>query len=124
VFLCTDGLWSVVTEQAIASAFAGNTVMRAVPDLIYLALLEGGSRSDNVTGMAMTWEGSDLSEDSTGISTLMMPLGAMTTTIQASRGFEVDATGGEAAALSDDDIEKAIDEIRATIQKSNKLMPK
>jgi PPM family protein phosphatase len=122
VFLCTDGLWSVVTESAIASAFAGNTVMRAVPDLIYLALLEGGSRSDNVTGMAMTWEGSDLSEDSTGISTLMMPLGAMTTTIQTSRPSEVDASGSE--TLSDADIEKAIDEIRATIQKSNKLMPK
>jgi hypothetical protein len=72
--------------------------------------------------MAMTWEGSDLSEDSTGISTLMMPLGAMTTTIQTSRPFESDAAAAD--TLSDADIEKAIDEIRATIQKSNKLMPK
>jgi protein phosphatase len=122
LFLCTDGLWSVVTENAISSAFSGNTVMRAVPDLIYLALLEGGSTSDNVTGMAMTWEGSDLNDESTGISTLMMPLGAVTTTIQSSRLS--DSGAGAADGLSDDDIEKAIDEIRATIQKSNKLMPK
>jgi protein phosphatase len=122
LFLCTDGLWSVVPENAIPSAFAGNTVMRAVPDLIYLALLEGGSTSDNVTGMAMTWEGSDLNDESTGISTLMMPLGAVTTTIQTQRMSDGSATAAD--ALSDDEIEKAIDEIRATIQKSNKLMPR
>jgi protein phosphatase len=123
LFLCTDGLWSVVSEALIAAAFAGNTVMRAVPDLIYLALLEGGAESDNVTGMAMTWEGSDLGEDNTGISTLLMPLGAVTTTIHASQPSEHAASGAQ-EGLSEDDIEKAIEEIRATIRKSNKLMPK
>jgi protein phosphatase len=123
LFLCTDGLWSVVSEHLIASAFAGNTVMRAVPDLIYLALLEGGNDSDNVTGMAMTWEGSDLGEENTGISTLLMPLGAVTTTIHATRPSEFD-TSAAPEGLSEDEIEKAIQEIRATIRKSNKLMPK
>ncbi|MGA2550475.1 MAG: PP2C family serine/threonine-protein phosphatase [Burkholderiaceae bacterium] len=123
LFLCTDGLWSVVSETMIASAFAGNTVMRAVPDLIYLALLEGGTESDNVTGMAMTWEGTDLGDDNTGISTLLMPLGAITTTIHASRPSEFEVSAGQ-EGLSEDEIEKAIEEIRATIRKSNKLMPK
>jgi serine/threonine protein phosphatase PrpC len=123
LFLCTDGLWSVVSEALISSAFAGNTVMRAVPDLIYLALLEAGSESDNVTGMAMTWEGSDLGEDNTGISTLLMPLGAVTTTIHAAGPSELDSPSGQ-EGLSEDEIEKAIEEIRATIRKSNKLMPK
>lgn len=122
LFLCTDGLWSAVTEQTIAAAFAGNTVMRAVPDLLYLALLQAGSDADNCTGMAMTWEGTSLDDESTGVSTLMMPLGAVTTTIHASRPSEFESAGAE--GLSDADIEKAIDEIRATIHKSNKLMPK
>jgi len=123
IFLCTDGLWSVVSEQLITSAFAGNTVMRAVPDLIYLALLEGGPDSDNVTGMALTWEGTDLADESTGISTLLMPIGAVTTTIHASRPSELESAVS-AEGLSEDEIEKTIDEIRATIRKSNKLMPK
>lgn len=123
IFLCTDGLWSVVTEPLISSAFAGNTVMRAVPDLIYLALLEGGADSDNVTGMALTWEGADLTDEGTEISTLLMPVGAVTTTIHASRPSELE-NAASAEGLSDDEIEKTINEIRATIRKSNKLMPK
>lgn len=123
LFLCSDGLWSVVTETMISSAFAGNTVMRAVPDLIYLALLKGGVDSDNVTGMAMTWEGSDSADDNTAISTLLMPLGAVTTTIHVPRPSDF-APADVAEGLSEDEIETAIQEIRATIRKSNKLMPK
>ena len=121
MFLCSDGLWSAVSDQLISSAFAGNTVMRAVPDLIYLALLEAGQNADNVTGMAMTWEGADLAEDSGGISTLTMPLGAVTTTIQHVRPSELEVSQD---TMTDTDIERAIDEIRASIRKSNKLMPK
>ncbi len=123
IFICSDGLWSAVSEQTIIQAFAGNTVMRAVPDLIYLALLQAGAEADNTTGLAMTWEGTDLLDDNTGISTLMMPVGAVTTTIQASRPSEFEGAA-PTEPLSDDEIEKAIDEIRATIRKSNKLMPR
>lgn len=123
LFLCSDGLWSAVTDEMITSAFAGNTVMRAVPDLIYLALLEAGQDSDNVTAVAMTWEGSDLVDENTGVSTLLMPVGAVTTTIQVSRPSDFEASANP-EGLSDAEIEKAIDEIRATIRKSNKLMPK
>ena len=121
LFLCSDGLWSAVSDQLIASSFAGNTVMRAVPDLIYLALLEAGKDADNVTGIAVTWEGSDLVEDSGGISTLTMPLGAITTTIQHVRPSSLDVSQDP---MSDTEIERAIDEIRASIRKSNKLMPR
>jgi len=122
LFLCTDGLWSAVSEQSIATAFTTNSVMRAVPDLIYLALLHGGVDSDNVTGMALTWEGAESATDGNGISTLMMPSGAITTTIQASRPSDVQNPGAD--TLSDDEIERAISEIRDSIRKSNKMMPK
>ena len=120
LFLCTDGLWSAVSDQAIASAFAGSTVMRAVPDMIYLALMEAGTDADNVTGMAMSWEGADL-EDETGVSTVAMPLGAITTTIDHLRPTQLEVPG---SPMTDSEIERAIDDIRASIRKSNKLMPK
>ena len=120
LFLCTDGLWSAVADQAIASAFADNTVMRAVPDMIYLALMEAGSDADNVTGMAMSWEGADLGEDS-GVSTIAMPLGAITTTIDHLRPSQLEVPH---SPMTDSEIERAIDDIRTSIRKSNKLMPK
>ncbi len=120
LFLCTDGLWSAVPDASIASAFASSTVMRAVPDMINAALAEAGSDSDNVTGMAMSWEGADLRSEQ-GVSTESMPLGAMTTTIDHFRPSQVDSPQ---KPMTDSEIERAIDDIRASIRKSNKLMPK
>jgi serine/threonine protein phosphatase PrpC len=120
LFLCTDGLWSAVSDQSIASSFADSTVMRAVPDMIYLALMEGGDDADNVTGMAMSWEGADIRDDP-GVSTASMPLGAITTTIDHFRPSRVEESQ---SAMTDSEIERAIDDIRASIRKSNKLMPK
>lgn len=120
LFLCTDGLWSAASDQAIASAFADNTVMRAVPDLIYLSLHAAGADADNVTGVAMSWEGADLRDDHT-ISTVAMPEGAITTTIDHLRPTQLEVPG---TPMTDTEIERAIDEIRASIRKSNKLMPK
>ena len=121
IFLCTDGLWSAVPDQSIAASFADSTVMRAVPDMIYLALMEGGNEADNVTGMAMSWEGSDHREDR-GVSTASLPRGAITTTIDHFRPSRVESAAQ--SMMSDTEIEQAIDDIRMSIRKSNKLMPK
>lgn len=120
LFLCTDGLWSAVIEDAIGSAFASSTVMRAVPDLINAALAEAGVEADNITGMAMNWAGADLKEDH-GVSTIAMPLGAITTTIEQVRPAQPDQPH---SPMTDSEIERAIDDIRTSIRKSNKLMPK
>ena len=120
LFLCTDGLWSAVSDQAIATAFAHSTVMRAVPDMITAALTAAGSDADNVTGMAMSWEGADLRDDS-GVSTVAMPLGAITTTIDHLRPSQLEVPH---SPMTDSEIERAIDDIRSSIRKSNKLMPK
>ncbi len=120
LFLCTDGLWSAVTDDHIARAFAGHTVMRAVPDLIETALVQAGSEADNVTGMAMGWAGADLHEEQ-GVSTVSMPLGAITTTIDHLRPTQLEVPH---SPMTDSEIERAIDDIRSSIRKSNKLMPK
>lgn len=121
LLLCSDGLWSVVPEATIASAFARHTVMRAVPDLIEMALKRGGPTSDNVTALAMTWEGGHPVAPAHDVSTLAMPVGSVTSTIiQADPGLPLP----EVDVLSDDEIEKAIREIRESIRKSNQAVPK
>jgi protein phosphatase len=94
--------------------------MRAVPDLINLALAEAGGDADNVTGMAVSWEGADL-HAAQGVSTGGMPLGAITTTIDHLRPSQLEVSQ---SPMTDSEIERAIDDIRASIRKSNKLMPK
>ncbi len=121
LFLCTDGLWSAVPDEAIAKFFAQSTVMRAVPDMIGRALADAGSEADNVTAMAMSWEGADLRSD-IGVSTESVPLGAITTTIDHFRPSQAEPSPQK--PMTDSEIERAIDDIRASIRKSNKLMPK
>jgi len=38
LLLCSDGMWGTLNDRQVADAFAGKTVMRAVPELMELAL--------------------------------------------------------------------------------------
>ena len=56
IVLCSDGLWSSVSETVIARELGNKSVSRAIPDLIDAALRKAGASSDNVTAVAMEWE--------------------------------------------------------------------
>ena len=56
LMLCSDGLWSSVSETVIAREMGNKSVSRAIPDLIDAALRKAGASSDNVTAVAMEWE--------------------------------------------------------------------
>ena len=116
MLLCSDGLWGVLDDQILADRLHNQTIVRAVPDLITTAIGIAGKSSDNVTALAMMWESSSLN-DSTTILTHSLPVGSVTTTIQAPRP----ADSEPADAFSDHEIEKAIDEIRNAIEKSSRL---
>src|SRR3954468_9263839 len=53
MLLCSDGLWSSVTDADIVRELSAKTVHDAVPDLVELALRNGGPGSDNVTVLPM-----------------------------------------------------------------------
>ena len=96
--------------------------MRAVPDLINLALAEAGGDADNVTGMA----------DQLGGRRPARRRRAFPPVSNAARRHHDDDRSSAADAssrsrtspMTDSEIERAIDDIRASIRKSNKLMPK
>ncbi|MDO8439373.1 MAG: serine/threonine-protein phosphatase, partial [Telluria sp.] len=58
--------------------------------------------------------------NSTTILTDALPAGTVTTTIQAARHADLE----ESDVFSDAEIEKAIDEIRGAIEKSNRITQK
>ncbi len=59
LMLCSDGLWSGLTEADIAYHLSHKPVSRSVPDLVESALCRAGESSDNVTALALEWETPD-----------------------------------------------------------------
>jgi len=121
LLLCSDGLWGTLSDQAIVEAFANRTVMRAVPDLVDAALAQGGPESDNCTALAMAWAGAEsldmVPPTDAPVSTLVIPEGAMTSTIQIPR-----AGDEPGPAYTDDQIDQAVNEIQQAIQRASKLI--
>jgi serine/threonine protein phosphatase PrpC len=121
MLLCSDGLWSTLPDHVLVQHLQNSTIVRAVPELIRTAAGIAGKKSDNVTALAMMWEGSsDSLPDFTTVTTNLMPLGSVTTTILAPRHADLESVDN----FNDNDIEKAIEEIRGAIEKSSRLTSK
>ncbi len=125
IFLCSDGLWSVLPEQEVLACLRERTIVRAVPDLLNKAIAIAGRSADNATALAMMWEGGD--DNPSTVATHSLPADAVTTTIQATLLDDGPACVGEnkavleEATFDDSDIEKAIEEIRNAIHNASKL---
>ena len=117
LMLCTDGVWGPLPSRVIATAFMNESVMRAVPALMNQAERRAGADSDNLTTVAMTWNEVDAAGPDS-VSTLTLPADQFSSQIE---GFEQAA---KSEYLSDDEIEKAISEIRTAINKANKIVIK
>lgn len=121
ILLCSDGLWSVLPDHVLAQTLCTNTVVRAVPELLASAVGIAGKTSDNVTALALMWEGTSVLQDSPStIVTHTLPVGSVTTTIQAPRHADLE----QADMFNESEIEKAIAEIRGAIEKSSRLTSK
>jgi protein phosphatase len=122
LLICTDGLWGTLSDLQIVDAFSDRTVMRAVPDLVDAALEAGGPEADNTTALAMAWAGAEsldmVPPSDAPVSTLVVPDGAVTSTVQIQRSGE-----DPEPAYTDDQIDEAVNEIQKAIQRSAKLVP-
>lgn len=59
LLLCSDGLWSSLSDTEIVGKLSAQPVSRAVPDMVDSALRYAGNSSDNVTAIALEWETPD-----------------------------------------------------------------
>ncbi|MCI1192993.1 serine/threonine-protein phosphatase [Calidifontimicrobium sp. SYSU G02091] len=110
ILLCSDGLWGNVADAEIAAQLGRGTISHSVPDLVEAALREGGAKCDNVTAIAVEWEGGD---DADAVSTQALGEDLFASSIQT-------AALGDAAAddLDDAEIERSIQEINEAIRRS------
>ena len=119
LLLCSDGLWSMLPETEIVHRLSTSTIVQAVPDLVAMSAAIGGARADNSTALAITWQGADAAgaQSPDVISTQMLPEDAVSSTITAGQPLPEGAD-----AFDEDEIEKAIAEIREAIEKSSQLL--
>jgi len=116
--LCTDGLWGVLPGEMMAVALKTENLMQSVPMLLGQADIRGGPHADNLSIVAVRWEDSYIEAGanvSSVISTQTMSRDTVTT--------KLDAFGRNPkykTELTEEEIERAIDEIRSTIQKFSK----
>ena len=114
LLLCSDGLWGTVTDATITEQLAQNTLADAVPELVEQALRNGGPKCDNVSVLAMEWEGVE-NDSGSGIQTTSLGEAVFASTIQAS----VLGTDVSPDELDDAEIERSIKEINEAIKRSS-----
>jgi serine/threonine protein phosphatase PrpC len=119
LLLCTDGLWGVTSGDLMAVALKGTNLLQAIPMLLSQAEIKGGAHGDNLSAVAVRWEESYVEDASSSISTQTMAQDEVTTRLE-----EFGRNPAYKSDLSEDEIERAINEIRATIDKYNPNQPK
>jgi PPM family protein phosphatase len=103
VLLCSDGFWNPLTQRQLLHALMTRELAPAVEELVDLAERRAGPSSDNVTVVAMRWGEGDVLADAQVEHTAVQDL---------------TATDLDYLRVSDEDIEKAIEELKAALRKS------
>jgi PPM family protein phosphatase len=112
VLLCSDGLWSGLSDEALSRAITEKPMELAVPEMVKTAIDSNGRMADNTTAVGLHWDGDELRHD--GVPAQELADATFTTTIVA----HLDEAEPE-RDITEDEIEKTILEIRNAIEKSN-----
>ena len=112
ILLCSDGLWSSVSDEAIVELLSRRVISDAVPELVEQALRTAGAKSDNVSVLGLEWESAEATDS--GISTQGIGEEVFASTIQASVLGQDDAD-----ELDEAEIDRSIREINEAIRRSS-----
>lgn len=114
LLLCTDGLWSVETREEMATWLTSTPILKSAPLMMREAEQRGGPDGDNLSAIVVRWGPEGATEELSTI-TDTMALGDFET--QVDQTLTLADRKGAQRDLSDEEIERAIEEIQATIQR-------
>ena len=114
LLLCSDGLWSHLSEDEISLQLSQKPVSQAIPELVEAALLKAGDRGDNVTAIGLEWETpNEVQLAAQHISTDSLQPDFFASTVY---GDFPDTAPDE---LDDASIERSMAEVNATIRRTS-----
>ena len=110
ILLCSDGLWGPITQRHLLHSLSTRPLAQALVELAQLAEQRAGPQCDNVTVLAMNWgeEQAAPADEPVTIPSYDLP-----TEVQ-----DFTATDLDFLRMSDEDIDKAIAELKAALRKS------
>jgi serine/threonine protein phosphatase PrpC len=104
LLLCSDGFWGPLTQRQMIHALVSRELAVAIPELAELAELRAGLGADNVSAVAMAW-------DEEAVDAADVPPEERTV-IQ-----DFSATDLDFARMSDEEVDRAIEELRAALRR-------
>jgi serine/threonine protein phosphatase PrpC len=116
--LCTDGLWSVMPQSELATYLTSTPILKTGPQMMREAERRGGPDGDNLSTIIVRWGPETLTDEAQSTITETMGLGEFQTALD--KTVTLTDRKGTQRDLTDDEIERAIAEIQATIQKFRK----
>jgi PPM family protein phosphatase len=112
VLLCSDGFWGPLTQRQMLNALLARELKEAVPELVTLAEARAGGECDNVSVLALNW-GEEMQVPAAAQGPNTLPYYELPTDVQ-----DLTATDPDFLRVSDEDIDKAIAEIKAALRKN------
>ncbi len=117
--LATDGVSGPIDTETLVLSLEDGNFMQAVPRLLDKSELAGGPHGDNLSIIAVRWDDNYEAPTEDAISTHTMAMDEVQTQMQEfGRSTQTERT--KKLDLTEDEIEKAITEIRAAINKFSK----
>lgn len=110
LLLCSDGLWGPLTQRQLVHSLCTLPLRHALGELTELAQQRAGPQCDNVSVLAMSW-----GEDEVAAPDAPEPIAACELPPEM---HDFAATDSDYLRMSDADIERAIDEIKAALRKN------
>ena len=115
IVMCTDGMWSVIRRRRCATWLTSTPILKTAPQMMREAEKRGGPDGDNLSAIVVRWGPETLTDEPSTTITETLGLGEFQT--QIDRTLTLTDRKGVQRDLSDDEIERAIAEIQATIQR-------
>jgi PPM family protein phosphatase len=115
VLLCSDGFWGPLTNRQLLGKLAELNIIQALPELMTLAESRAGAGCDNVSVVAIAW-GEEKVEQAAARGPATVPTHDLPTDVQDFSRTDPDFPK---AHMSDEEIERAIEDIKAALKRYN-----
>ncbi len=115
LLLCSDGFWTVMPTREIANILTSAPLLQAAPKMMREAQQRGGPDGDNLSTIIVRWDTDTDTDSSLATETGTLSPGEFQTELE--RTVTVTDRTDAGRELTDEEIEQAISEIQATIQK-------
>ena len=113
--LCTDGVWSGMTQGEMATWLTSAPILNTAPKMMDQAEKRNGPDGDNLSAIVVRWGAETLTDEGQTTVTDTLGLGEFATEIEHTMTLK--QRRGTQRDLTDDEIERAIDEIQSTIKR-------